>query len=450
MTQAEAIWYFSLPEKIRRQHFTLAEQIIYRAKCDIALLNADHKVLERFWEYQSAQSRARHTIDPLAMVLADSRPSSFYAVPAREVVEEMVDEEEQQPRDDKKQVNNASAEPDESNGVAPSSVFVRNDSAVSTTLLKHENTKLRAMNFLRSPSIASTTSPASFFWCSPTTTSGRGMEITPVSAVTDTSLEITRLSSSSTLDLPREIFSPLSIAKPLRDISYQVPEAKPMLRQSLSSLASFDQALVLGFPTDSLADAAPYLEAVSAFQLDTDEGERQCTIDALGIVSPIEVDDGDDQAEDGSSDEDDYADHPRTPCNQTQFLPLNGERLSNKASVVTLTAPGKASVVTLTNPNRARKSLNHQLFDDLQGREVTVRMTLTRPELRESEEELYGWQAEHNKAITAYNHLQRRDPLALESLVFTDDTTGMRGVFARSGSKYKGIRSLWKTIGIST
>jgi hypothetical protein len=53
---------------------------------------------------------------------------------------------------------------------------------------------------------------------------------------------------------------------------------------------------------------------------------------------------------------------------------------------------------------------------------MTLRMTLTRPDLRANEDELYGWQPSSPKPL-------KDDPLALEDLVLTDDMTGTKGAF---------------------
>jgi hypothetical protein len=54
---------------------------------------------------------------------------------------------------------------------------------------------------------------------------------------------------------------------------------------------------------------------------------------------------------------------------------------------------------------------------------MTLRMTLTRPDLRADDDQLYGWQA------TPSPKQQKDDPLALEDLVFSDDMTGTKGAF---------------------
>jgi hypothetical protein len=58
------------------------------------------------------------------------------------------------------------------------------------------------------------------------------------------------------------------------------------------------------------------------------------------------------------------------------------------------------------------------------NREMTLRMTLTRPDLRADDDQLYGWQDPSPKPQPP-----RDDPLALEELVFSDDTTGTKGAF---------------------
>jgi hypothetical protein len=59
------------------------------------------------------------------------------------------------------------------------------------------------------------------------------------------------------------------------------------------------------------------------------------------------------------------------------------------------------------------------VYNPLANREMTLRMTLTRPELRATEEELYNWKEPEEK-----------DPLALETLQLSDDVTGQHGAFA--------------------
>lgn len=61
------------------------------------------------------------------------------------------------------------------------------------------------------------------------------------------------------------------------------------------------------------------------------------------------------------------------------------------------------------------------------NREMTLRMTLTRPDLRADEDQLYGWQQQGSSSPKSTS--VKDDPLALEDLVFTDDNTGAKGAF---------------------
>lgn len=65
------------------------------------------------------------------------------------------------------------------------------------------------------------------------------------------------------------------------------------------------------------------------------------------------------------------------------------------------------------------------------NREMTLRMTLTRPELRADEDALYGWQSQgqHQQQKASMTATVQDDPLALEELILTDDQTGTKGPF---------------------
>ena len=83
--------------------------------------------------------------------------------------------------------------------------------------------------------------------------------------------------------------------------------------------------------------------------------------------------------------------------------------------------------------------LTHPLTGRL-NREMTLRMTLTRPDLRADEDQLYGWQTPSqsqgplSSAAAAKTEQQqmpgmKEDPFALEDLALTDDMDGSRGPF---------------------
>lgn len=65
------------------------------------------------------------------------------------------------------------------------------------------------------------------------------------------------------------------------------------------------------------------------------------------------------------------------------------------------------------------------------NREMTLRMTLTRPDLRADEDALYGWQnqSQQQQQKSTAKAIVQDDPLALEELVLSDDQTGTKGPF---------------------
>lgn len=95
---------------------------------------------------------------------------------------------------------------------------------------------------------------------------------------------------------------------------------------------------------------------------------------------------------------------------------------------------------------RARKPSRTDFYERalLSNREMTLRLTLTRPELRASEEDIYGWQ----------NDLQRSkkliqlgvDPLALDDLPpLAEDECGALGAFG--AGKRGAVTKVWKMMG---
>jgi hypothetical protein len=84
------------------------------------------------------------------------------------------------------------------------------------------------------------------------------------------------------------------------------------------------------------------------------------------------------------------------------------------------------------------------LSPDLDGREMTLRMTLTRPDLRVPEEDLHSF----NRTQPNPSEQEKSDPLALEHLPVCDDHSGSRGAFAVHSVKAPkaGIKQVWKNL----
>lgn len=134
---------------------------------------------------------------------------------------------------------------------------------------------------------------------------------------------------------------------------YQDPEARMTLREYLGSAQKFDEALEFGFPT---MEERPRKSEEPRLDLSLDFDKPRTFLDDDDDRSSLHSDD-DSMAEPES---------PRTP--QTLDKATNEE---HAAAVFTGQAPRVESAMS--------------------SREMTLRMTLTRPDLRANDEEIYGW-----------------------------------------------------------
>ncbi|KAK4170302.1 hypothetical protein QBC43DRAFT_340055 [Cladorrhinum sp. PSN259] len=151
---------------------------------------------------------------------------------------------------------------------------------------------------------------------------------------------------------------------------YQDPEARLKLRVYLASPQKFDEAVEFGFPSaDVLSPTLP-----------------QGLVDETANMSSFLVDGDDDENASLNSNVSSLADpdSPKTP-----------EAFENKPSGL---RPPRFGATILADPNYGR-DFGSNLPEGsgytqapVSSREMTLRMTLTRPDLRAHEDEIYGWQ----------------------------------------------------------
>jgi hypothetical protein len=136
---------------------------------------------------------------------------------------------------------------------------------------------------------------------------------------------------------------------------YQDPEARLRLREYIGSSTKFDEALEFGFPS---MEEHPTKRAKGPLDLTLDFDKPRTFLD--------------DDDKSSCSDEGSVAD-PETPRTPQAF-----------------DKPGSE------HPNMTAFPISEPKADFLQAplssREMTLRMTLTRPDLRANEEQMYGWQ----------------------------------------------------------
>lgn len=231
---------------------------------------------------------------------------------------------------------------------------------------------------------------------------------------------------------PRADPSGGEISSPMFDpaaIHYMDPEARLKLRIYLASPQKFDEAVEFGFPSTNVVDAGtgsnvarPKLTA-RAISHDVQHFLRD---DAVSFLA----DDKDDD-DDSEGDESDFElDSPLTPADPDETFRCRAP----------FTTSNQSSLDSNGLPALSIRQKQDAFTQALAGnREMTLRMTLTRPDLRDDEEALYGRQ-KAGRDKDKDKEKEKEDLLALEELPpLTDDVTGAQGAFAIKPSRQAGL-----------
>jgi hypothetical protein len=227
-----------------------------------------------------------------------------------------------------------------------------------------------------------------------------------------------------------DVRTPSASSKPKH---YTDSNARFQLRETVMSPEKFDEALEFGFPiTTANAAVNRTTSAASKPDQSVDSGLEELSLsDSAG-------DDNDDEEEyEEEDDDDDYPKGPLTPNTYQETTHPSIIRQHNisidsgVALPIHLTSITKGSIRSITPEFTA-------------AREMTLKLSLTRPDLRAPEEKLYSLARGQASGV----HLAE-DPLKLEALTVCEDHTGANGAFAvreRSLSGKKGLGRVWKTL----
>ncbi|AEO65353.1 uncharacterized protein THITE_2153998 [Thermothielavioides terrestris NRRL 8126] len=223
----------------------------------------------------------------------------------------------------------------------------------------------------------------------------------PAGSVSNGLAHVRRKSRALSLITPRHAPQPSITAFDPAAAHYQDPEARLKLRVYLASPQKFDEAVEFGFPSADALSAAPMLT------LDTNGISRGHSKQKSGVDSPpymrTFLADGDD--DDNLFLNDDQlsladSDSPKTP------EPLEHSRAIG-ARHARLASAGLASGGDL---GRRTPEGGCYAQAPASSREMTLRMTLTRPDLRAHEDEMYG-----RLQKQGYQQQQSRRPKARET-----------------------------------
>ncbi len=154
---------------------------------------------------------------------------------------------------------------------------------------------------------------------------------------------------------------------------YQDPEARLKLRVYLASAQKFDEAIEFGFPSTDATSGAPAV-GIDNRPLNKRLSRQQLSSDVN--MRTFLADDDDDEKMSLNSDQASVADpdSPRTPENFEAKPSLRPLGISADDHLFKAAEAGYPQVPA-------------------SSREMTLRMTLTRPDLRANEDQIYGWQA---------------------------------------------------------
>ncbi|KAJ4322582.1 hypothetical protein N0V94_002344 [Neodidymelliopsis sp. IMI 364377] len=385
ISQAEAAFFLSLPDKVRKQHFSREEQVILLAKCDQAFLPSGHDLdtdevaKQRFHDFRFdfSTNNLIHTAERgepqgrrfSTSTYSPSQPS--FGFPTRS----------------KKEQDTES-----------SLFFLDTMDSPSIRRMRPSSGFRRTMSLGGAPSRHST--------CSAVTGPGSPLFIFP----TEYRPRHQRAYSSA-IPGRRSSYTPPTPTFDAEATHYQDPETRRKLRAYLASPQKFDEAIEFGFPSTAEQElSTPHYHLPPVTKHSRKFSRDMHTFLRDGTLSLFEDPTNEHQGLESDSESVVDLDSPRTPSSTGLSFRLHTRQMSSIDS----------NGLPTTHPSPGH--LN---------REMTLRMTLTRPDLRADEDVLYGWQTQtHHQHLknTATTTVQD-DPLALEELVLTDDQTGTKGPF---------------------
>ncbi|KAF2210852.1 hypothetical protein CERZMDRAFT_99016 [Cercospora zeae-maydis SCOH1-5] len=187
---------------------------------------------------------------------------------------------------------------------------------------------------------------------------------------------------------------------------YKDSQARSKLRAFLASPEKFDEALEFGFPVElpekqlqhNAHEPTPAMEQFF-YDETPDENDEEALSNNSSVASPMTVD-------------------SFSSSEALHAFPDSGVALKSKSSFRSFTP-------------------------DFDGREMTLRLTLTRRELLAPEDQLYAVQRTQVSGVD----VETVDPLALGTLQFCDDPSGKQGAFAvdNRGSR-RGLKKIWSSM----
>lgn len=405
VSEEQAAWFLSLPDKVKRQHFSKEEQILLTYRCETTLDKNGVTV-----QQESAQDYCRRQLTRQSedgQKRKHRRRSSAPATIASACVDDqtlsdLANAEAQQAVEDG----------EEGDKMAILNLYSRRHSVATTRENVPEPPVIppaQIRSFRRSFALRPLPIPAPVLAPCPSPGFFKDSQKSPKSRHRPTGSSTTPPGTSSG-------------AKHYKD---------PEMRQALRAITSpkfFDEALEYGFPAPpnnklmplGLQDKArsrPHSRS-NAF---THENDRSSSLTSSSTANSL------------------GRPGPSTPEGPADF-PGRGSGAYDKAPDSSHKPPSPQS----HNLHRRAMTTDHQRTPSAANREMTLRVTLTRPIAQATEEELSA----APKTPLLPPMIDQYDPLALESITVCDDPTGAQGAFAipENSQNFRGIKKAFKQL----
>jgi hypothetical protein len=376
LSHAETEFFRSLPEKLRKVYYSREEYAVLLGKCEQALLPFDQgleRAQQRFSDFHFGfQKDLDSTSDQGRSRIRTTSPSDTSSVSPSQSLSGSATQEDPHPA---------------------SSLFYLDIMSSQVSRRPTPTSALRRTMSLSTSSMHYSSTPAVLMGLS------TGFAIAPAPTH--------QRAHSSSLSGRRSSHTPIPPVFDPEATHYRDPEARKKLRTYLASPQKFDEAIEFGFPsTAGNNSATPHYQLPPIASHSRKFSRDMHTFLRDGKLSFFEDLSSDNQGLESDQDSVPDMESPTTPSSTGHSFHMHSRQTSRS----------KFSADDPSGLSPMHSGAGHF------NREMTLRMTLTRPDLRADDDQLYGWQSPSPKA-------PKDDPLALEDLVFTDDVTGTKGAF---------------------
>lgn len=400
VSEEQAAWFLALPDKVKRQHFSKEEQTLLADRCESVLDRKSPKSSQesaqefcrrRLESHSEKERKPKHRRRSSAPVLSSGLDNDLLAEIAAADAPEAVDDGE----GDKMAILN---------------LYTRRHSVSTVHEKKLEPpvvTKAQIRSFRKSFALRPLALPA------------------PVLAPCPSPGFFKELDQQRAAKPKRR---PAELSFTLPELS---PEAKhykdPEMRRALRAMSSpeqFDEALEYGFPAPPSHGPLDVGRLRSKRSVNALENDRSSSLTSSSTAETKDLP---------------FGAVPSTPDGSTCF---------SEASVGICAMASEANLKITSPPLHRRAHTTgdvptHSRTTSSVNREMTLRMTLTRPILRSAETDA---QISYKTSLQPSLMDQQDDPLALESISICDDPTGAHGAFAINPETSQNLRGIKKAL----